>query len=317
MRGCTVTGAARAGSRSSMEHQPPPFFKRGPSPLARFTFFALLSIALLFADARLRYLEHIREAVSVALYPLERAARAPGSAIARFLDYFTVQSELIEENASLRLQTLQLGAEAARVEALTAETNQLRKMLRASERGDLRLQLGEIVYSKRDPFTRKVVVDRGSQHGVRAGQAVIDENGLVGQVSRVLPLASEVTLITDKNQAVPVENLRTGTRAVLFGVGRDDTLDLRFMPVNTDIEVGDTLVTSGIDGVYPAGFKVAVVSAIDRSATNAFARIDCSPVAGVNRGSLVMLVLEKRALPEKPADEVPVSKPPKGKRGSS
>ncbi len=300
-----------------MEHQPPPFFKRGPSPLARFTFFALLSIVLLFADARLRFLEHIREAVSVALYPLERAARAPGTAVARFLDYFTTQSELIEENEALRLQTLHLSAQAARVEALTSETNQLRKMLSASERGDLNLQLGEIVYSKRDPFTRKVVVDRGSQHGVRPGQAVIDENGLVGQVSRVLPLASEVTLITDKNQAVPVQNLRTGARAVLFGVGRDDTLELRFMPVNADVQSGDMLVTSGIDGVYPAGFKVAIVSEIDRSATNAFARIDCTPVAGVNRGSLVMLVLEKRILPEKPPDEVPVTKPGKPRRGPS
>ncbi|MET0218634.1 MAG: rod shape-determining protein MreC [Burkholderiales bacterium] len=299
-----------------MEYQPPPFFKRGPSPLARFTFFALLSIALLFADARLRYLEHIREAVSVALYPLERAARAPGSALARFLDYFTAQSELIEENEALRLQTLRLSAQAARLEALISETNQLRKMLSASERSDLNLQLGEIVYSKRDPFTRKVVVDKGSQQGARPGQAVIDEHGLVGQVTRVLPLASEVTLITDKNQAVPVQNLRTGARAVLFGVGRDDTLDLRFMPVNADIQSGDTLVTSGIDGLYPAGFPVATVAAIDRSATNAFARIDCAPVAGVNRGSLVMLVLEKRAMPEKPADETPTAKPIRPRKGA-
>jgi rod shape-determining protein MreC len=299
-----------------MQDQPPPFFKRGPSPLARFTFFALLSVALLFADARLRFLEQIREAVSVALYPFERAARAPGSAIARFIDYFIAQSRLVEENESLRLQTLQLSAETQRVDSLTTEINQLRKMLGASARGDLNLQLGEIVYSKRDPFTRKVVVDKGSQHGVKPGQAVIDEHGLVGQVTRVLPLASEVTLITDKNHAVPVQNLRTGARAVLFGVGRDDTLDLRFMPVNADVQTGDALVTSGIDGLYPAGFPVATVAEIDRSATNAFARIDCTPVAGVNRGSLVMLVLENRSAPERPADEEPVAKPKRPKRGS-
>jgi rod shape-determining protein MreC len=136
----------------------------------------------------------------------------------------------------------------------------------------------------------------------------------VGQVTRVLPLASEVTLITDKNQAVPVQNLRTGARSVLFGVGRDDTLELRFMPVNADIQVGDTLVTSGIDGIYPAGFPVATVAAVDRSATNAFARIDCAPAAGVNRGSLVLLVLEKRNLPEKPADEEPAIKSAKSKK---
>jgi rod shape-determining protein MreC len=301
-----------------MEDQPPPFFERGPSPLARFTFFALLSIALLFADARLQYLEHIREAVSVALYPLERAALAPGAALIRLGAFFSAQSALIEENEALRLKALELGSKAARVEALTAESGQLRKLLSASaERGDLSLQLGEIVYAKRDPFTRKVVVDRGSQHGARAGQAVIDESGLVGQVTRVLPLASEVTLITDKNQAVPVQNLRTGARSVLFGVGRDNILELRFMPVNADIQVGDHFVTSGIDGLYPAGFPVATVSAVDRSATNAFARIECEPSAGVNRGSLVLLVLEKRTLPEKPPEEEPVTKSVRSKKKGS
>ena len=300
-----------------MEDQTPPFFERGPSPLARFTFFALLSIVLLFADARLRYLEHIREAVSVALYPLERAARAPGAALIRLATFFTAQSTLMEENEALRLKTLELSSKAARMEALAAETRQLRKLLSASTRSDLTLQLGEIVYAKRDPFTRKVVVDRGSQHGVRAGQAVIDESGLVGQVTRVLPLASEVTLITDKNQAVPVQNLRTGARSVIFGVGRDDVLELRFMPVNADIKVGDTFVTSGIDGLYPAGFPVATVANVDRSATNAFARIECSPSAGVNRGSLVLLVLENRAMPEKPPEQEPVTKSVKSKKKGS
>lgn len=300
-----------------MEDQTPPFFERGPSPLARFTFFALLSIVLLFADARLRYLEHIREAVSVALYPLERAARAPGAALIRLATFFTAQSTLMEENEALRLKTLELSSKAVRMDALAAETRQLRKLLSASTRSDLTLQLGEIVYAKRDPFTRKVVVDRGSQHGVRAGQAVIDESGLVGQVTRVLPLASEVTLITDKNQAVPVQNLRTGARSVIFGVGRDDVLELRFMPVNADIKVGDTFVTSGIDGLYPAGFPVATVANVDRSATNAFARIECSPSAGVNRGSLVLLVLENRALPEKPPEQEPVTKSVKSKKKGS
>jgi len=297
-----------------MDDQPPPFFERGPSPLARFTFFALLSIALLFADARLRYLEHIRQAVSVALFPLERAALAPGAALLRLAAFFTDQSRLIQENESLRLKSLELSSKAARVDALTAESAQLRRLLSASQRGELTLQLGEIVYAKRDPFTRRVVVDRGSQHGVTIGQAVIDESGLIGQVTRVLPLASEVTLVTDKNQAVPVQNLRTGARSVVFGVGRDDTLELRFMPVNADIQVGDKLVTSGIDGLYPAGFPVATVAAVDRSATNAFANIDCAPAAGVNRGSLVLLVLEKRTLPEKPRDEEPVTRPAKSKK---
>lgn len=298
-----------------MEYQPP-FFKRGPSPLARFTFFALFSVALLFADARLRYLSQIREAVSVALYPIERVARAPADALTRIARFFVTQSALIDDNDSLRMQTLRLSAQSARADALDAENQQLRHMLGAADRGDLILKLAEIIYSRRDPFSRKIVMDKGSQQGVTPGHAVVDETGLVGQVTRVLPLVSEVTLITDKNQAVPVQNLRTGVRAVLFGVGRDDTLELRFMPVNADIQSGDALVTSGIDGVYPAGFPVAIVASIDRSASNAFARITCRPAAGVNKGSLLMLVQEKRELPEKPPDEEAPAKIAKPRKGS-
>ncbi len=223
-----------------------------PSPASRS--FALLSIVLLFADARLQYLEHIREAVSVALYPLERAARAPGAALIRLAAFFSAQSTLIEENEALRLKTLELGAKppgwkpsrprrascascSPPPSGATSPCSWARSFMRSATLSPARSWSTAV---------RSMACGRDKPSSTRSG--------LVGQVTRVLPLASEVTLITDKNQAVPVQNLRTGARSVVFGVGRDDVLELRFMPINVDIQVGDTLVTSGIDGLYPDGF---------------------------------------------------------------
>jgi rod shape-determining protein MreC len=147
-----------------------------------------------------------------------------------------------------------------------------------------------ILYANRDPFTRRVVVDKGSRDGVIPGEAVVDQTGVVGQVTRVFPWVSEVTLVTDKEQAVPIQVVRSGLRGVTFGVGFDGTLELRFMPVNADIQNGDLLVTSGIDGTYPAGLPVATVSNIERNAAYAFARISCIPAAGVNNFTQVLIV---------------------------
>jgi rod shape-determining protein MreC len=176
----------------------------------------------------------------------------------------------------------------------------------------------EILYGARDPFTRRVVVDKGFQHGVKAGSAVVDHAGIVGQVTRVFPWLSEVTLVTDKEQAVPIQVLRSGLRGVTFGIGYDGTLELRFMPVNADIQNGDLLVTSGIDGTYPSGLPVGVVSNIERNAAYAFARITCTPAAGVNSYGQLLIVSSDETLPENPipAEEGSI-KPKKTRKGAA
>jgi rod shape-determining protein MreC len=283
-----------------MEYSPPPFFKRGPSLITRFAFFSLLSIALLVADARFGYLQLLRQAVSVVLYPLQRLSALPGELLERSGEFFVTQSTLRKENEQLQQQSLQNGADLQRLEALAAENEHLRQLLAMRDRVGRTTVAADILYASRDPFTRRVVVDRGSQHGVRAGSAVIDASGVIGQVTRVFPWVSEVTLITDKEQAVPIQVLRSGLRGVTFGIGYDGTLELRFMPVNADIQNGDVLVTSGIDGTYPAGLPVAVVSNIERNAAYAFARITCTPAAGVNSFAQVMVVGNDAAPPENP-----------------
>jgi rod shape-determining protein MreC len=298
-----------------MEYSPPPFFKRGPSLLTRFTFFSILSVVLLVADARFNYLQVLRQTIAAAVYPLQRLSSMPGGLIARVGEFFVTQSQLQRENEQLRRQEL-LNTGAMQVgKSLESENQHLRQLLGLRERLPREFIAAEILYSHRDPFTRRVVIDKGFQQGVKPGQAVVDETGVVGQVTRVFAWVSEVTLVTDKEQAVPIQSVRSGLRGVTFGIGYDGTLELRFMPVNADIQNGDLLVTSGIDGTYPPGLPVAVVSNIERNAAYAFARITCTPTAGVTSFSQVLVVSTADQVPEKPVtDDEPGPKGRKAKK---
>jgi rod shape-determining protein MreC len=298
-----------------MEYSPPPFFKRGPSLLTRFTFFSILSVVLLVADARFNYLQVLRQTIAAVVYPLQRLSSMPGGLIVRVGEFFVTQSQLQRENEQLRRQEL-LNTGAMQVgKSLESENQHLRQLLGLRERLPREFIAAEILYSHRDPFTRRVVIDKGFQHGVKPGQAVIDEAGVVGQVTRVFAWVSEVTLVTDKEQAVPIQSVRSGLRGVTFGIGYDGTLELRFMPVNADIQNGDLLVTSGIDGTYPPGLPVAVVSNIERNAAYAFARITCTPTAGVTSFSQVLVVSTADQVPEKPVtDDEPGPKGRKAKK---
>jgi len=291
-----------------MEYSPPPFFKRGPGLLTRFGFFALLSAVLLVADARFGYMDTARAALAAVVNPFQRLFALPADGLARVGEFFVTSSYLRGENDRLRRQALNDAAALQSQKALAAENDNLRQLMAMRARVERETVAAEILHAPRDPFARRVVIDRGGQHGLRPGQAVIDRLGVIGQVTRVFPHASEVTLVTDKEQAVPIQVLRSGVRGVTFGIGYDGTLELRFMPVNADIQNGDLLVTSGIDGTYPAGLPVAVVSNIERNAAYAFARITCTPAAGVSSYGAV-LVVDGGAVPDNPL-AAPVQKKP-------
>ena len=300
-----------------MEASPPPFFKRGPSPAFRLGVFSLIAILFMVADARFRYLEPVRQVLSIIIYPLQRAAAAPGEFVARVVDFFSSQAMLKSENARLSREHMQQAAALQDFETLKRENAELRALLQAKGRLEQTTVMAEVLYGARDPFSRKLIVDKGLTQDIQAGAAVLDDAGVIGQVTRSYPFLSEVTLITDKNQAVPVQNLRSGLRAIVFGNGREGTLDLRFMPMNADIQVGDTLVSSGIDGIYPPGLPVARVSSIDRNAALAFARITCEPLGGVDKRGHVLILAAKRELPERPSEEeAPAKRSKKPRRGS-
>ena len=279
------------------------FFNRGPSAVARLIFFALLSLLLLFIDARYRHLETIRNILALPIQPLQRLVTKPGILWDQLSEYLNIQESLVSENAQLRQQQSVYATQLLQLQVLQTENAQLRKLHDVSQQAEFPMQMAEIVYLERDIFKRRVYVDKGSQKNVVAGQVVMDETGVVGQVTRVYPWLSEVTLITDKNHAVPIQVLRTGLRAVVFGSGNISNLELRYLPVSADIQVGDVMVTSGIDGTYPPGLPVAQVIQIERDPAYPFAQILCAPLAGVDQQRQLMIISGLHKLPELPAEE--------------
>jgi rod shape-determining protein MreC len=287
-----------------MEYSPPPLFKQGAPARVKVTVFALLSIALLVVDARLHALTAVRQVAATVLYPFQMAALMPRDALANMGTYFSSISTLQKEVRDLKSQQVAMAQAMQQAQLQMAENAQLRRLMDAREHLPVRSMMSEILYDARDPSTRRVVLDRGSRNGVKLGLPVIDNAGVVGQVTRVFPFTSEVTLLTDKEQAIPVQVLRNGLRSVAYGRGQSGLLDLRFVAPNADIQVGDVLVTSGLDGIYPAGLAVAKVIQVENVAQGAFGRVVCQPLAGIDRHRQLLVVMSDQPLPPRPP-EVP------------
>jgi rod shape-determining protein MreC len=257
---------------------------------------------LLVLDARFRYAEGVRGVLALAAYPLQRAATAPVDFLRTVGDYFSTQAQLFEDNANLRAKNLALAQAAQRYETAEAEAAQLRRLIGAADKLAVKSTPAEILYAGRDPYSHKIFINLGERQGVKPGSPVADESGVVGQVTRVHPLVSEVTLITDQDHVVPVQVVRNGLRAIAFGGGASGMLELRFTAGNAEIQNGDRLVTSGIDGIYPAGLPVATVVRIERDAEHSFARVVCRPAAGVDRGRFVLVLSDETARPPRPEE---------------
>lgn len=270
----------------------PPLFKQGASARARAGIFVLLALVMITVDVRLHVLDKVRLGIGAALYPLQRLALVPRDALYSASEYFASIDTLQKENATLKQQQILNAQLLQREQQVSAENGQLRNMLQMKEQLPLKSVMGEVLYDARDPFTQKIVLNRGSHEGVTAGQPVIDDIGVIGQVTRVFPFMSEVTLLTDQDQAIPVQVLRNGLRSVAYGNGQSGQLELRFMSSSVDIQKGDILVTSGIDSLYPPGLAVATVDFVEKNSTNAFARIVCEPVAGIGRNKFFLILLK-------------------------
>jgi rod shape-determining protein MreC len=288
-----------------MEYSPPPLFKQGAPARVKVTVFALLSVALLVVDARFHALTAVRQVAATVLYPFQMAALMPRDALSNMGSYFSSISALQKEVRDLKSQQVAMAQAMQQAQLQTAENGHLRRLLDAREHLPVRTMMSEILYDARDPATRRVVLDRGSRNGVKLGLPVIDNAGVVGQVTRVFPFSSEVTLLTDKEQAIPVQVLRNGLRSVAYGRGQSGMLDLRFVAPNADIQVGDVLVTSGLDGMYPAGLAVAKVSQVESVAQGAFGRVVCQPLAGIDRHRQLLIVMSDEPAQPRPPAETP------------
>jgi rod shape-determining protein MreC len=273
-------------------------FPRGPGAGARLLIYVLISIAVIVADTRFKVLGGVRSALSTLLYPMQEAVQTPLAVYDTVSGFFVNHAQLQRDNARLRQRNLDYAGAVLRYHDLEQENTRLRTLLHAHLRTPLHTSLAEIISVPRDPYSRRIIVDRGSQDGVRAGQPVMDEIGLLGQVTRVYPYTSEVTLLTDEGQPVPVQIQRNGLRTITFGLGTDNMIDVRYLPQGADIRKGDLLVTSGIGGVYPAGLPVATVANVEHSANRAFLRVECIPKAAINSYRQVLIV-----------NDIPAAKP--------
>lgn len=268
----------------TLDRTPPPFFRQGPSALTRLAVFSLLAVLLMVADSRYQLTRPLRASIATAIYPLQWLVLQPVRLVRHGGDYFeslsAAQAALDASEKKLNLQSVRAG----QVEQLSIENTRLRELLVLRARLGSPGQAAQVIYDAADPYTRKVVIDQGAVNGVALGSPVLDESGVLGQVTRVYPLVSEVTLVTDRDQAIPVLNTRTGVRGLAFGdpASRGGGLELRFMAANADVLPGDLLTTSGVDGVYPAGLPVARVAKVERQGNTAFAQISCQALAQVS-----------------------------------
>jgi rod shape-determining protein MreC len=259
------------------------------------------------ADVRFNVTQPLRATLAVALYPVQWLAMRP-QALAQYSgEYFQSLQDAQADAKDVRQKLLQQAQRAAQVEQLTLENQQLRALLNLHERLNTVGFVAEVLYDAADPYTRKIIINKGMTDGVKPSAPVMDEHGILGQVTRVLPLVSEVTLVTDREHSIPVLNTRTGARGVAYGEsGGAPLMELRFMATNADIEVGDQLTTSGVDGVYPPGVPVGIVTKVERRAETAFARILCEPVGRV-QGARHVMVIEPLTdqMPARPVIEKP------------
>lgn len=263
----------------TLDRTPPPFFKQGPSAFTRLLFFSSLAVFLMVADTRFNVVQPLRSALATVLHPAQQALLAPVNWWGEAGHYLTGLDEARHAQDQAERVLASQAERVMRVSQLEAENASLRQLLELRPRVNVSTLSAEVLYDAPDPYTRKVVIDRGSRHGAVLGAPVIDQTGVLGQITRLYLLTAEVTLVTDRDAAVPVINARTQQRGVAYGTSQAKGMELRFMASNADVQPGDALRTSGLDGVYPAGLPVAEVVKVDRRADSGFARIWLRPVS--------------------------------------
>jgi rod shape-determining protein MreC len=288
----------------TLDRTPPPFFRQGPSALTKLVFFSALALFLMVADARFRIVDPLRAGLATALLPAQRVLAVPVQMWEGGGDYLQGLQAALDGEREARAALARQAERAARAEQLAAENQRLRALLDLRPALGVRSVAAEVMFEASDPYSRKVFIDRGQSQGIALGSPVINDAGVLGQVTRLYPLNAEVTLLTDRDAAIPVLNTRTQQRSAAFGGaggGANPGLELRFMAGNADVQVDDLLTTSGIDGVYPPGLSVAKVAAVERRAESGFARILLTPTASPD-GVRHVLVLEPLAaqLPPRP-----------------
>jgi rod shape-determining protein MreC len=252
-------------------------------------------------DSRYKTLNPIRDNVNWILRPLEYVMQMPRNALEAGSEYFTTRGTLDKENQEMKVRQAELSLLANQSEFLLIENQNLRQLMDLQKQIPFSTLPVEIHFNPPNPISQRIVINRGSKDGLKLGNPIANDAGILGQVVRIYDRSAEVSLLEDRDFAVPVQVARNGLRAAVFGAGRGNALELRYLPVASDLEVGDVLITSGIDGVYPPGFAVAVISRIERNADKNSSNVLCIPVAAVNRYRQALALLYDPQFDAKPS----------------
>lgn len=264
--------------------------RRPLSHATRLLLLVLLSVTLMGVDHRSHYLQATRSVLALLVYPIQLAALLPERLGSGVVGFFTSKNVLLEENQRLRREELLLRARLQKLKSIEVENARLRSLLGAAARVAERAVVAELVKVSLEPFTQKILVNKGSTDGVYLGQPAIDAKGVIGQITQLTPLTSTATLITDPSHAIPIQVQRNGLRAILFGTGSRRRMDLPHLTSRADIREGDLLVTSAMGGRFPAGYPVAKVTRIKSDPNESFLMITAEPVAGLDYGSEILLI---------------------------
>lgn len=265
-------------------------FARRLGPTARLVIWLLVGIACVVIDVRYHALDGLRSGFSLLLQPVRQVMRAPLDVAAELGGFFTRHRLLQKERDALLDERAKWNLRASLAGDLSRENRELRALLQVRARFGQQLVHAALLYRGHDWFSQRIILDQGANAGLRSGLPVVDATGLVGQVSRVYPASSDVTLVSSPDQLTPVYVERTGQRGLAAGGGHGQ-LELRYMPAQTDVRPGDRLLTSGIDRVYPAGIPVARISRVARSQTSPYLRVEGVPLAGLDQSRAVLILI--------------------------
>ncbi|MDB4512210.1 rod shape-determining protein MreC [Arenicella sp.] len=253
-----------------------------------------LSVALMVIDARTNWLNNLRNVLAVSLTPIQVLASIPASIGSVLSDALSSDPDIDIAYKNLRNEYFQLKSETLLLRTLQDENRDLRTLLDASERLNEKVTLAELINVSIDPYNHRILVGRGIRDGVYAGQAVIDDQGVIGQVTEVMPFSSGVMLITDPGHALPVQVQRTGLRTVVYGTGSVSSLRVPFLNQNSDVQVGDVLLSSGLGGRFPNGYPVATIIDVEVIQDEAFMRVTAKPIGKLDRSNHVLLLTREQ-----------------------
>jgi len=298
----------------ALSQSPPPLFQQGLSARVRLLIAVVSSVVILQIDFSLGLLKPLRQGLNMVLYPIEQTLVLPRDLFNWLAGLTSSLSDITEKKRTLELKEAANADVLMQLDQLQNENDSLRALLDLRKSLKSKTVAARISHTTRDPFSDRVVIDRGSQHGVMPGHPVINSLGVVGQVVRVSPITAEVALITDPALTVPINLPRSGIRSLMTGAGDGQQVQVKYLNLNAEVEVGDLVLTSGLDGLYPPGLPVARVSRIERSGGGQFPKVSCTPTASIgSMRHVLVLLIDQDLLPPTPRDLEPPEPRPKSK----